>query len=325
MGWAMAAAAGISALGSAFGKGKEQTPTIEPLYTDAGHVGDTMGSTKAPPDPTIQGSFPKANEFLGSNIGKLGTDAAGGFLSDYRAQRNTRKNHNFLKSKGLNSWEIASGGSGGPISSQGNTLGSGPATQINQQQSFAAQQAQLDRDNRKEVAHITSAPGTTQAATGERRDLRDAQKAPLEREQIASQIKKINADSQMMEFRYENFWEIRFSEMGPENMKIALAMFNSGLSLERVLSAAGDITEKEKRQVEDAFNVMMKTQGGPGAVVGWLQLMKAFMLGKGTLNNERNFMQGTWDEGYGPGANAPKMKMESIYRRTDEEKNRTGR
>lgn len=241
---------------------------------------------KAATDP--QPSFPKANEFLGSNVGKAINDIGGGFLDDARGLRNTKKNFEFLEGKGLTSAEIAGGSTGGPVGAQGNTLGSGPATQVQSQQQFAAVQAQKDRDNRKEVAHISASAAGRQAGVAEVRDKRDSELAPLTRRKVSADTDLTKQRLRMEEFLFDNFWQIKFATMGPENAKVALAMFNSGLDLQRILTAAGDITEQERADVEKLYNILLKITGASGGAIGWLQLLQAVATGEGTLDTQRS-------------------------------------
>ncbi len=289
MAWFAAAAAAAAALGSAVLKkdGSETTQGIQqPIYNQPGYQGDNRGTTQAPPDPNA-GPFPRTNQFLGSNIGKAISDIGGGFLSDFRAQRNTEKRHSYLKSKGLNSYEILGSSAGGPISSQGGTLGSGPATQINQQQSFVADQAQKDRDNKTNIAKITATAPRIRAGVDQQRSEREAKIAPLQRTKLQEEIAKIEQEVRRMEFDLDNIWPMKFATMGPENAKLALAMFNSGLDLERILTAAGDITDTERQQVEELYNILLKITGASGGAVGWMELVMQILRGQGTLNSEK--------------------------------------
>lgn len=306
MGFLSAALGGASILGGLFNKGNEQTPATLPGFHGPGYLGDSGGTTKAPPDPTP--SFPKANEFLGSNIGLAAAGIGGGFLNDFRARRNTRLNHEFLESKGLNSYEIAGSAAGGPVSSQGGTLGSGPATQVQSQQNFTAGQAQLDRDAAKERALITAQAPRTTAQTGVERGQREALAGPLQRNKLRAEHQKILQEANMIQFQYENFWPIKFATMGVENAKLSVAMFNSGLSIERILTAAGDISEQEKREVQDFYNILLKISGASGGAIGWMQLLGQILTGKGTLDQN---ITGTWENRSQSGREP--YQIESIY------------
>lgn len=300
MGWIAAGVAAASAIGNAVTRDDEGEPTIG-SETGAGWTGDKDGKTMQP-------SFPRANEFLGSNIGRAAAGVGESYFDDYRGRRNTRLNHEFLQSKGLNSFEIAGGGSGGPIGATGSTLGSGPATQVQSQQNFVAGQAQLDRENREKVARIGAAAPGRQAGVAEERQGLASEIAPLQRAKITKEIERISLEMERTKFELQNYWPILFAKMGPDNVKVALAMFNSGLSMEEVLMGQGDIGPKKKREVEELYNILLKITGGSGGAVGWMQLMKQMMKGEGTLNSgKREFLEGFLE---GQGGNPKRLERD---------------
>lgn len=261
-----------------------------------GWTGDTKGVTKAPPstpqEPATEPEEPrtkmqKVNQFLGTETGRIGTDIAGGFISDFRSQRNTRKNFKRLKDEGLTSVEIAGGGgASGAVSSQGNTLGSGPARQAASQQEFQRSQAQLERENKLKVAEIGARAAGRQAGVSEARSGREAMIAPSLRDKVQMELRKLRVEIERKKLDIQNLWPMKLASMGKENVMMSLAMFNSGLNLERILRAQGDLTPSEKKATEQLFNVMLKIQGGSGAAIGMIELFKQFGLGKGTLGRD---------------------------------------
>lgn len=273
-------------------KGAGQSPETGSGFTDTGW---TQGN-KGPVEPVVLepltepqepiGKMESVNNWMGSDIGKAATDVAGGFLSDYRSQRNSKKNYQRLQDEGLTAVEIAGGGSqGGSVRSQGNTLGSGPAVQAKSQQAFQADQAEKNRRNQREVALISAQAGRTQAGVAERRDVRDAEMAPKMRQKIDAERRRIEQETKRSKFDLKNVWALTLAHMSEANVKAALSIFNVGLDPRRILQAKG-ATERELKQIEQVFNLMQKLSGGAGQKVGYIQLIKALLKGEGTMGRE---------------------------------------
>lgn len=280
MAWPMLVAAGIGAAGNVLGGllNKGQPPPASPGIHTAGWTGDTLGGSRGPAPPTITSTYPQSstansptveatptleplqkplgrfrrglnatNNFLGSNIGIESAKVAGGFLNDYRARRNTRNNRKDLKSQGLNPYEIAGSGAGGPISSQGNTLGSGSITQIGQQHKFQSGQAQKERDIKK---------GTLKVAQG-RLAIEDVLSTQQFR-QMQANIDKIHLELRDIDTAYKERWAIRVSHMSRENVIASVAMFNAGIPAEMILKVTGLETPAQKAAGQQLMRTMLK-------------------------------------------------------------------
>lgn len=185
------------------------------------------------------GVLQTANKFLGSNVGKLSTDVAGGFLNDYRQRRNTRNNFRDLESQGLTPQEIAGGGGGGKQASTGNTLGSGPATQVLSQQQFTAGENQKQRAHEIEKTKLQTRAPMGQLALSEKLNPLQMQIMEQNKVLIGTQINK-----NINDLTY--YWETMFSRMSRENVMASLAAFASGTSIKQVLLGIGS---EEERQV----------------------------------------------------------------------------
>lgn len=276
--WGQIIAAGIGAAGSLLG-GKKEPEGLGGLGSNAGWTGDGPGFSKRPIDPN-QGSnvmgkaWNKTNEVLGSNVGLAAAGLAGGFIDDYRGRRNTRKNHDFWKSKGLNSYEIAGGGSGGPIGAQGNTLGSGPATQIQAQQSFTASENQKNRDNAKEVAEIG------QRAAGQSSKREDI-KLPFD---IAGKTATQRLQAEQLRQSKKTFderWARLIAGMAEANVRAALMIFDSPLSGEQILNSNGIKSEEDQAEVEYILRRMASWDSISGSLKGVIEGLRE-RVGTGT-------------------------------------------
>lgn len=274
MAWPLLAAAGIGAAGSLLGGllSKGQPPPASPGIHTAGWTGDTLGGSRAPVSPTsinsYQGILPESkptleplqkppgrfkrgvnatNRFLGSNIGIESAKVAGGFLNDYRARRNTRNNRKDLQKLGLNPYEIAGSGAGGPISSQGNTLGSGSITQIDQQQEFTA----AENEKSREVPR-----GQLKVAKG-RLAIEDVLSTQQFR-QMQANIDKIHLELRDMETAYKERWARLISGMSRENVIASVAMFNAGIPAKMILNVTGLETAAQKAAGQQLMRTLLK-------------------------------------------------------------------
>lgn len=180
----------------------------------------------------------KAANFLG----RQAADVGGGLITDWRGQRNTKKNFEFLESKGLTPWEI--GGSAGGVAKPGtNTLGSGPATQIRSQQNFVAGENAKDRRSREIIAARTAGIGQ-QGATLNRDKFGEEKRMNVEkRKQINASIAQMKQATTMSKFQQKVFWASKFAGMSAENGMMALAAFAEGIDLENVLTMMGRNTQ----------------------------------------------------------------------------------
>lgn len=244
MAWFAAAAAAAATLGSAAIKASAKNSGTEketPGFHGSGWTNEQEGYT-----PGVQTSFPRTNEFLGSNIGKISTDVAGSFLGDYRQRRNSRNRLSDLKDQGLTPWEIAGGGGGGSnVPAQGNTLGSGPATQIASTQAFTASENAKNRALEKyKVDQQVKAParqaGVSEGKLAIERIMSVAQFTVIEKT-----AEKIGWEIKQKELEYNSFWQILAAHMGPENLKMAAALFIHGINLEKMLKVLEPATDEE--------------------------------------------------------------------------------
>lgn len=283
---------GANVLGGLFGRGKELQP-FEGFKT-SGWSSDIAPKSK-PSEPATDPEEPrdkesKVNQWLGSNVGKIATQIGGGKWADAQSRKARKDRFSDLRGEGLTAQEIAGGGgAGGAVTSQGNILGSGPATQVKSQQQFTREENMKDRANREKIAMIGAQAPRMQATTGRMSYGLQAQKAPKERALIDQNLRKIKIQIRRAKIDIENLWPMKFATMGKENVMVALAMFNSGLDLKRILQARGDITPKERKQLQDLVNVMIKIQGGSGQAIGFMQLWDQMTGGKGTLESGDTF------------------------------------
>lgn len=302
MGWMMGAGLALQAGQQLLGGDPRETDPnkIPPSagFKSAGNVGDAGGVSKAPVSPIVptaakepnepatdpegpKSKWEKVNQLMGSDVGKFATDVAGGFISDYRQQRNSKKNFKRLKNEGLTPVEIA-GSSGGTVNAQGNTLGSGPSVQAKSQQDFQADQAQKERDNKVKVAEIGARAPGRQAGVSEARGGREQGKFQLELEKLREEIRRKKLDR-------INLWPMKLATMGRDNVMAAVAMFNSGLKPQRILTALGDLTESEKQAGEELLDVLIKISGSSGHLIGMAELFEQFTKKEGTLGRKDSF------------------------------------
>lgn len=224
----------------------------------AGLVTQTLGGgVQDKIDPTT-GFKKKLDNVLGSASGQAGASLASGFLDDFRQRRNTQNRFSDLKDQGLNPYEIHGGGGGGAgAGSSGNTLGNGQARALQSQQNFASTQAQLDRDNKLDVANIQQQASLQASDTGARRLALDAHLSVKQQDKVFAETQKIEAETRKLGFEYDNFWPIRYSNMSPENGMFALASFNAGVDFQQILNPKGQATPEEIKQNTDLLHQMV--------------------------------------------------------------------
>lgn len=272
--------------------GVAQKPQQEPPgFQDSGWTDQRPGPTV--PDPALDPEEPmskwkKVDQALGSNIGKAATSIAGGFISDFRQRKNTKKHHRFLRGQGLTPQEIAGGGgAGGAVSSQGNTLGSGPAQQVTQQLEYQRTQARLERANKLKIARLSAGPGHRGVDVQEQRLMLERLITAKQLAQFDANLEKIKAIVRRQDFDLENYWPTKFAAMGPDNGMFALAAYSSGISLERVLRAQGDMSPVEARQVQALYNDFLKIKSSFGKeTLGMVGVLKQLIFGQDSLTKE---------------------------------------
>ena len=214
-------------------------------------------------------SFERFNSFLGTESGSALKDIGGGFLSDFRQRRNTRKNFDFLRGRGLTPSQI---GAQGTVQSQGNTLGNGPAkTNINQLE-FQREQAALDREAKLEIARIEH---------GDRQDKLDIERALgavtmnigfQQEKNLRETARKIAAEVEKLNFENRNRFNLLFANMGPDNVVVSLAAALQGISPERILATNGKaLTRDERERVKNVLQDVRQGRGFAGQTVWTVQ------------------------------------------------------
>ncbi len=285
-------------------------------FTGSGWTGSNQliqGHTKGPGFPTR--AWRGTNSVLGTEVGKIGAGVAGSFLGDYRARRNSRNRMSDLKDEGLTPWEIAGGGGGGSsVAAQGNTLGSGPQTQATGQRAFLADQAQKERDNKLNIAKLQVGPPERQATVAEGKFGLQMNLHPMEMQKLNQTVKKIKAEVAQLDFNLKNAWELKFAGMGPENAILALATFHNGISLKRVLTAQGNMTPKEKQQVQGLINDLNKMKGAGGQALSIKAAIQQLLTGQESLTDEKGQQQlGSTQDLYRKEWELFKMRMEQTF------------
>lgn len=154
---AMLGSAAIGATGqiaSSVLGGGSAAPGQTPGFHTSGNAQNSTNDIRQAPMESLgelrkPGMLARTNNFLGTQVGGIAKDVAGGFLGDYRQRRNSRNRFKDLKSEGLTAPEIAGSSGGGAVQSQGNTLGAGPMVQAQSQRDFVASENQKNRDLEK--------------------------------------------------------------------------------------------------------------------------------------------------------------------------------
>lgn len=192
---------------------------------------------------------------LGSGI-SFGADALARQETSAQSFENFEKQWNFKSSKGLTPNEIV----GTPTNNappSANTLGSNQTFQQQRLQKnqlkFQANQAQLDRDNKLQVAQLQQQAPSRQAGVAEGNLSLAQQIQPLKMKQMEAQFSKLWAETELIQKNYKEFWPKIFAQMGPENIMGALASFNSGISLEQILQGSGNPTPEERAAIEKLY------------------------------------------------------------------------
>lgn len=247
-------------------------------FNTSGWTGDIRGATKATPGafgqpPTQELGFSlekdapktgldKANQFLGTNIGKFATGLAGGLVDDYRSRRNTRNKFKDLRGQGLTSYEIAGGGGGGgAVSAQGNTLGSGPATQIQSQQEFTARENAKTRATNVEIAMISSRDKEKRMVID-----RPAVKAQtdlniINKEKARENINLIRAQIRRADFDLHHIWAMKYATMAADNVLIAIGSAYAGVSAEDVLTSQGNLSPEARADMKALYEDIASLKG----------------------------------------------------------------
>lgn len=159
------------------------------------------------------GPLGKVNKFLGTEVGRLASGLASGAWNDRRRRRATEKQFEFLQDKGLSPYEIAGGSSGGIASPTPSTLGTSPSATSGSDRALKARDTTV-KEKAQKVSQVLS----------------------LQQWRIMEkQAEKIGIEIQVQKLEYNNYWEILGAKMGPENLKMALALHMNGLDLEQIL------------------------------------------------------------------------------------------
>lgn len=178
----------------------------------------------------------RTNEFLGSDVGRLGQNVGGQFLGDYRQARNKKKHFEYLEGKLGNPYEAASVGGGQAGSAPSTSIGQGPVS------------VSRGHPSQKKVSQ--------------------------EIENLKVQRRKIDAEARVAEQMAEFYVPFKWATIGPENMKAMLASFNSGLPYDVILRGAGSNTHEETRQAEALLARFLEITGQSGGAIGWLELLR---------------------------------------------------
>lgn len=230
-------------LGGSMGGGGEAVPDMEPLTEPKS--GNIMG---------------KINKGIGSNVGKLTTDVAGGFLSDYRQRRNTKKRFEDLTGKGLNPYEAAGAGGGTSVPAQGNTLGSGPATQVQSQQGFQA------RENAKDRA-LARYKVDREAGLTERRTV-DTELSGMTNRAATEQ--KTRFDQQLHQERFARL----IATMAEGNVRMSVLLRKYNMTGEAWLNPKGPATKEQIRTAERIIDDISQFAHVPNNLKGLLNTMR---------------------------------------------------
>lgn len=203
----------------------------------------------------------------------------------------------YKRQQGLTPWEL-SGASTSNAPPTSNTLGSNQAIQRAGQQiqeiKFKREQNALDRQNRLEVSQIQAQAPLQQAGTAQQSFQLKQKLQPHEIQKIKAQTKQLLAQSKLTQKQVDTYWPTIFAKMGPENVMAALAAFNSGLSLERVLTASGNITQEEREATNQLYNKLLTARSLLG---------KQVLTAKEIIQNVINFAK---SESNKLGNNSPK-------------------
>lgn len=288
MSFLAAAAAGASILGAgasvySAAKGMPKQEVQSGFLGGDSASGNVLGNGAQEAVPTIEklglGTRVKSrvNQFLGSDAGRLGTDVGMQFLGDARQARNKKKHFEYLEGKGLNPWEAASlgGGAAGSVS---------PSSHASAPSSVSA-------------GH----PSLKMAAIAGRKEW-------IETEVIAAQFEKIQAESLLIKMNTEWLVPFKFAGMGMENMKAALATFNSPVDISRVLKAAGDATPAERAAGQELLETFLMISGSSGGAIGWTEWLRFLERSAGSrgvpesLKRDKKFISDMWNPGGLPNA-----------------------
>lgn len=283
-GWMALAGQGVKLI-SDLTKKKERGQEA-PGFHETGFDNDVRPMSPKEPATDVEGpkSFrEKVNQGMGSNIGKAATQIAGQFVNDAMTRRATKKQWKHLESKGLTAWEIGSGGSGGgTVRSQGNTLGSGPATQIKSQQEFTANQAALERQNRLDV--VEAQKEVPRRAEGRAGDLhRGAMIKQTE------QIGLLERQIAKLDFEVNNAWALKFAGMGVDNMKAAVISKMNGLDVEKILKGTGANTPQQRAKQKAFLLDVAEYTGRSEGFIGIGRMLQEY--NRGSRERSREFQK----------------------------------
>lgn len=203
------------------------------------------------PGPQEKSWWRRVNDVADEPIGGAVLNTLGSVYADKRAQRNANRARRELRSEGLTPWEAAGASGGGQgTSASGNTLGNGPPKRMSTQLEFQAEQAALERQNKKEIAEIGArAPGihadlASKAAPLQRQKLR------YENNVLRAQEAKLLAEYDQLDLQIRERWEMKLASMGVDNVLAALVIAREGLDIRKVLLGTSSNDPKEVAKIE---------------------------------------------------------------------------
>lgn len=229
-------------------------------------LGSEKETTGPEPDTESPGPITKAykagNKFLGSQVGDVVKNVAGGLWDDRRMRKNTKNHMEFLQSKGLTPWEAAGSGAGGTVRASGSTLGSGPQVQAQSQQAYQANQADKERQNKIEIAKIGAGPAWERA-------YQEGQLNPAKKRQIAATADKIEIEVKKARLELKNFFPILVAKMGQDNLLTTMAMVSHGVDYETIITSTGlPATARTRQQLDSVAAWLTKYKGASGGIQG---------------------------------------------------------
>lgn len=216
-------------------------PPLIPSTVGGAPPGNVLGSGSTPrtvesraesedPEEKELGPLEKVNKFLGTEVGRLGSGLAVGAYTDYRRRRATEKQFKFLEKKGLTPWEIGGGSSGGLASASPSTLGTSPSATSGSDRKLKERGVKVT-EKKQRVSELLAMEQFTL---------------------LTKNIEKVGIELKIQELEYNNYWQILGAKMGPDNLKMALALQMNGLDLEQILLQM-DMTPAQENATRDTW------------------------------------------------------------------------
>ncbi len=243
--WAPLIAAGAQ-LGSAAIKSESNKDTTEALGELGGDL-QTPGFHKSGNVTDQRGFLGKANNFLGSEVGSIVKGVGSQFLGDFRQRRANKNRFSDLKDEGLTAQEIAGGSSGGSVQAQGNTLGSGPMRQAQNQQAF--QSSENAKQRAHELRKIEASKEVPRRQVSLSENIQPVQIQKLHRD-MAHTLKQM----EQIDFNMDTAFPMKFATMAPENMLAAVVAARSGVDMEALLRGR-KVTAQQSQAMDDMFEM----------------------------------------------------------------------